>query len=254
MYGHRQRYRSAGNVCNEMEKLINDYGAREIRFDDDTFALSRKHVLGICKEIIKRGINKKITWTCFGHISQHDEDIYRALKDAGCFKIDFGIESGSDRILQAVGKSFNIEKAQKTIQLCKKFGLNVYCDFMIGFPDEKREDIEKSIQTALRLDSDYIQVSYTIPYPGTRMYAEELKKNNLLYPDQWEKYASCGPLVKNPNISEKELIGLYQSFWRRFYLRPKIILRTFVRMIKSKEEFKRHIRGFLSFMRRFILS
>jgi len=253
MYGHRQRYRSAENVCDEMEALIEKYGVQEIRFDDDTFALNPKHVISLCDEIEKRGINKKISWTCFGHIAQNNEILYQRIARAGCFKIDFGIESGSPDILRYMKKSFEPEKARRVVGICKKAGMEVYCDFMIGFPHETKQDIEMSISFAKSLDCDFIQVSYVIPYPGTVMYSDGLKENFLLYPYEWPKYASCEPMIYTGEIEPKEINKMYKSFWRKFYLRPKIIFRKSKKALSSISEFIRVLKGFVSFCKRFIL-
>jgi radical SAM superfamily enzyme YgiQ (UPF0313 family) len=250
MYGHKQRYRSAENICDEMEALIDKFKVKEIRFDDDTFALNPNHVLSLCKEIVKRGINKKISWTCFGHIAQDNPQIYKAISGAGCFKIDFGVESGSPKVLKYMKKSLDPDKARKVVKICKDNGLLVYCDFMIGFPHETKKDIEMSIELARSLDCDYIQVSYVIPYPGTRMYDDGIREKFLIYPEKWEMYASCMPMINTGEIKPSETAKYYNLFWRRFYLRPKIIFRTLVRALTSYDELKRAVKGFLSFLKR----
>ncbi len=253
MYGHKQRYRSAENICDEMETLIKQFGVREIRLDDDTFALNPKHVINLCNEIERRGINRKIGWTCFGHASQSNEEIYKRLSETGCFKIDFGIESGSPKVLKDIKKSLDPDKARNTVKICKKYGLEVYCDFMIGFPHETEDDINMSIDLAKSLDCDYIQVSYVIPYPGTRMYADGVKEGFLKYPYDWEKYAACEPMISSGNIDIEKLQKIYRKFWISFYLRPKLIFRKFIKAMSSFDEFKRISGGFISFMKRFIL-
>ncbi|MCB4790814.1 MAG: radical SAM protein [Elusimicrobia bacterium] len=252
MYGHKQRYRSAKNICDEIEALINLYKVKEIRLDDDTFALNPGHVLGLCNELKKRGLNKKISWTCFGHIAQDDENIYKELASSGCFKIDFGVESGSPKVLKYMKKSIDPDKARKVVSLAKRAGLLVYCDFMIGFPHETKEDIEMSIELAGSLDCDYIQVSYVIPYPGTRMYNDGIKENFLLYPKDWEKYASCTAMINTGEISPEAIDKYYNLFWKKFYLRPKIIFRTLRRALTCYDEFKRALKGFISFTKRMI--
>lgn len=251
MCGRRQRYRSAMNVVDEIETLVNKYHVKEVRFDDDTFALKKSHVLGIADELMKRGLHKKVQWACFGHASQDDREIYEKIKAAGCFRIDFGIESGSQRILDSVGKMLDIEKAKRTARICREIGLRFYCTFIVGFPGETAEDIEKSIALAIELDPDLIQVSNIVPYPGTRMYADGIKNNFLVYPGQWDKYNSCQPMV-NSGMPPEEVQRYYLRFWRRFYLRPTIILRHLKRMFSSFADFKRVLMGFISFFNRFI--
>ncbi|HDD72711.1 MAG TPA: radical SAM protein [Candidatus Aenigmarchaeota archaeon] len=251
MYGHIQRRRSPGNVCDEIGVLIERYGIREIKFDDDTFALNKKWVMDVCREIINRGYHREIVWNCFGHVSQGDPEMYRMMAKAGCKMISYGIESGSQKILDIMRKNIDMKKAKETISNAKKAGIDVYCDYMIGFPEETEEDIEKSIESALYLDPDFIQVSYTIPYPGTRMYKDALQKGILLYPNEWEKYCSCGPMIKN-YVTPERMMYLYKKFWKRFYMRPRYMIKTAVRMMKSTQEFRRGAKGFVSFYKRFL--
>lgn len=250
MYGHRQRYRSAKNVVDEMETLVNKYGVKEVRFDDDTFALRKEHVLGISNEIMRRGLHKKLRWACFGHASQNDYEIYESIKKAGCFRIDFGIESGSQRVLDAACKKLDVNKAKETVKLCKKAGLEVYCDFMIGFPGETDEDVRKSLDLALEMDPDFIQVSFVIPYPGTRMHADGVKSGYLIYPDDWEKY-NCQHVLIKTGPSQEQIEKYFFLFWRKFYLRPRLIARNALKMFSSPQNFKRILLGFISFMERY---
>jgi radical SAM superfamily enzyme YgiQ (UPF0313 family) len=251
MYGHTQRRRSPKNVCDEIGVLIEEYGIREIKFDDDTFALNKSWVIDVCREIIRRGYHKRIVWNCFGHVSQGDPEMYRMMSRAGCKMVSYGIESGSQKILDIMKKNINMERARQTIQNCKKAGIEAYCDYMLGFPEETEEDVEKSIDSAIYLNPDFIQVSYTIPYPGTRMYSDSLGKGILLYPNMWDKYCSCEPMIKN-HVSPERMIQLYNRFWKRFYTRPGYVAKTGLRMMKSRQEFTRSARGFKSFYRRFL--
>ena len=252
MYGHKQRYRSAQNIADEMGLLLGRYKIKEIRFDDDTFALNKHHVMSLCEEILSRGYNKKVKWCCFGHISQSDKHLYKKMAEAGCFRIDFGIESGSPKILHLIRKGIDIKKAKETIKICRSIGLEVYCDFMIAFPHETQEDIEAAIQTAIDLDPDYIQISYTIPYPGTTMYQEGFSQGYLLYPTEWEKYASCEPIVYTGELEPEKLDKLYYHFWKSFYLRPHYVYRTVKRTLMSPATLRKTVRGGLSFYRRFL--
>lgn len=251
MCGHRQRYRSAKNVVDEIETLVERYHVKEVRFDDDTFALNKTHVAAIADEIVRRGLHKKIRWACFGHASQDDREIYRKIKEAGCFRIDYGIESGSQRVLDSVQKTLDLEKAKRTVAIAREEGLDVYCDFIMGFPGETREDLEQTTRLAMEMDSDFIQVSYIVPYPGTRMYAEGLEKGFLLYPGKWEMYNSCQPMVR-AGVEQAVVDRYYIGLWRKFYLRPKIIFRNLRRMLSSPADFKRVAYGFLSFFQRYL--
>jgi radical SAM superfamily enzyme YgiQ (UPF0313 family) len=252
LYGHKQRRRSPENICDEIEQLIELYHIRHVRFDDDTFALNKQYVIACCDEMVKRDLHRKISWNCFGHISQPDPEMYRKMAEANCTKIAVGVESGSEKILQGMKKKIDVKKAKQTVQNCRKAGIEIYCDFMIGFPYETEEDIQQSIQLAIELDPDYIQVSFAVPYPGTNMYASGLENNYLKYPEEWERYASCEAMIDTGSISQQRLNELYREFWHRFYLRPSYILRTLQRSLASWDNFKKITGGTISFFNRFI--
>jgi len=252
LYGHKQRRRSPHNICNEIEKLIEMYKIRHVRFDDDTFALNSGYVKDCCREIIKRKLNKRITWNCFGHISQPDLEMYKLMAKAGCRKIAVGIESGSEKILRIINKKINIKKAKETVSNCRKAGIEIYCDFMIGFPHETENDILKSIEMAIDLDPDYIQVSYAVPYPGTKMYNQGIKDNFLRHPRKWQTYASCEPMIDTGSISLERIEKLYNEFWYKFYLRPSYIARNARKALQSRDNFFKITKGFVSFFNRFI--
>lgn len=252
LYGHRQRRRTPGNVCDEIERLIELYGVRHIRFDDDTFALNKQYVVGCCDEMIRRGLHKRITWNCFGHISQPDPEMYEQMALAGCTKIAVGVESGSERILGLINKKIDIGKARQVVRNCRKAGIEIYCDFMIGFPHETEEDIRKSMDLAVELDPDYIQVSYAVPYPGTKMHEDGVKNGFLKYPADWEKYSSCEPMIDTGSIGAKRLEEIYIEFWRKFYLRPGFIIRNAKKAVSSADNLRKVSRGTLSFFNRFM--
>jgi len=252
LYGHKQRRRSPENICDEIEQLIARYHVRHVRFDDDTFALNKQYVIACCDEIIKRGLHRKISWNCFGHISQPDPELYRKMAEANCVKIAVGVESGSEKILQLIKKKINLDQAKQMVRNCHAAGIDVYCDFMMGFPYETEDDIERSIQLAIDLDPDYIQVSFAVPYPGTQMYAKGLEQQYLRFPREWEKYASCEAMIDTKSISQERLNELYRIFWHRFYLRPAYIIRTFRKALSSWNNFKKITGGALSYFNRFI--
>jgi len=252
LYGHRQRFRSPENVCDEIGTLIDRYGMQEIKFDDDTFALDKRRVLALCDEIVKRNYHKRIIWNCFGHITQNDREMYERMAMANCVRIAFGIESGSQKILDMVRKKIDIKKAKETISICKILGIQTYCTFMVGFPHETEKDIKQSISAAIELDPDFIQVSYVVPYPGTQMYDQGVREKWVVQREKWESYCSTGVVIFTGEISPQRLKQLYYLFWRKFYLRPKYIFKTLHRVLKSPVELRKIVRGFLSFYKRFL--
>lgn len=171
-----------------IEKLQNDYGIMDIWFCDDIFTLDRKRLWNICNNIINRGI--KINWECESHINAADLDILTSMQRAGCHTIWYGIETGSQRILDNIKKGIDLSQVRYAVSLTKKAGLNVAGYFMLGTPGESWDTIEHTIQFAQELGLDHAQFSVFCPMPGSAIYNDYIK-NCHIKPD-WHDYQYLG--------------------------------------------------------------
>lgn len=219
--GRRFRARSAKNVADEIEWLVNDFNARHIAFGDDTFTLSKKRVAEICREIKSRKLD--ITWSCSSRIDTIDRELLEIMKSAGCSAIYYGIESASDRILNYYNKRLSLEKAKEVIKITKKLKISAICSFIIGAPIETKREMEETLKFAIKLDPDYAQFSILTPYPGTEIY-REAKEKNLLLTEDYENYTAGKPVIKTL-IPAEELARFLRKCYLKFYLRPKFIFR-----------------------------
>jgi len=220
--GRAFRARSAKNVVDEIEWLVNDFKAKHIAFSDDTFTLSRKRVFEICDEIKRRGV--EVEWSCSSRVDTITEELLRKMKDAGCSAIYYGVESASSEVLKYYRKRVDLDKVKKAIKLTKKVGIATICSFIIGAPYEKKEDMKATLKLALKLDPDYAQFSILTPYPGTEIY-EEAKEKNLLLSENFDDYTAAKPVLKNFHLSPNEISNFLKYCYLRFYLRPRFILR-----------------------------
>lgn len=223
-YGERVRPRSPYNVVDELEYLIR-VGANVISFDDDNFTTSRKHLLSICNEIQRRRL--KINWIAHARVDNLDFDLLRAMKDAGCILLRFGIESGSKRILKVLKKtdSMNwIAQSKRIFHISKKLSIGTACLFIVGSPTETKEEIRESIKLAKELDPDILQVSYFTPYPGSSAYKEfQFYIDNEIKTPSMYHYTLSG--FNLSSLSSKELRDLYRAFYKEFLLRPGFVIR-----------------------------
>lgn len=219
--GRKFRARSAGNVVDEIEWLVEKWEAKHVAFGDDTFTLKKKRVEEICREIRDRGL--EITWSCSSRIDTIDAELLKTMKSAGCTAIYYGIESASRKVLEYYRKRISLEKAFEVIRTTKKLGISAICSFIIGAPIETRKEMEDTLKFAIRLDPDYAQFSILTPYPGTEIY-EEAKRNGILLTEDYEKYTAGKPVLKT-QVSENELSKFLRKCYVRFYLRPKFLLR-----------------------------
>jgi len=194
---------SPARVVDEMEEAVGRYGAREIYFDDDDFTINKRHVLGICKEILGRGL--RIPLSCMGDAIVPDEHMIDAMADAGCRGMKFGVESASPRILERLGKPVDLDHVRDVARWCTRRRIKTHATITFGLWDETRESMELSLSFVKALDVDSVQFSIASPFPGTR-YFEEMKRSDRLRFREWEDFdGSRSAVVDFPNLARGEI-------------------------------------------------
>jgi len=235
--GKMFRARSAKNVVAEMEQC-QKMGIKEIFIYDDTFGVDRQRVLDICAGLKEKKVN--LAWDIRTRVNTVDEEILKALKEAGCQRIHYGVEAGTQKILNVLRKGITLEMAVKAFRLTKKAGIQTLGYFMIGSPEETKEDILATIKFAKKLNPDFVHFTITTPYPATDLYRLGLSKGILPF-DYWRAFAlnpttNFNPPVWEENLNKQELIKLLQQAYRSFYFRP-VYLFTRIKEISSLKEF-----------------
>ncbi|RLE49825.1 MAG: B12-binding domain-containing radical SAM protein [Candidatus Methanomethylicota archaeon] len=216
MFGKKFRGRSPGNVVDEIEELVDKYKVKHIEFADDNFTFDQKRAINIAKEILRRGLN--IAFACGARVDNLSRELLYWLKKAGCNMIYVGIESGVQRVLNALRKGIKIEQIVKAVKMIKEVGIEVTGSFVIGAPGETREDVKQTIKFAKKLDLDFAQFTVITPYPGTYIY-EYAKREGLLLTNDWSKYTTVKPVMRTKELSAEELERLVAEAYRSFYLR-----------------------------------
>jgi radical SAM superfamily enzyme YgiQ (UPF0313 family) len=230
--GKAFRARSAMNVVDEIEACVK-IGIHELLFYDDTFTVNKKRVLDICNEIVRRRLD--IGWDIRARVDTVDEEILRHLKKAGCRGIHYGIEAGTEKILNILNKGITLSKAHQVFDLTKKYSIPVLAYFMIGNPTETKEDILSTFEVMKSLKPDYVHMTILTPFPGTKIYLDGLK-NGIIERDYWREFASDPtpdfiPPIWSETFTREELNDLLIEGYRKFYLRPSYI---FKRAIKTR--------------------
>jgi len=220
------RYRNPKKVVDEIELLMREYGKEGTYFDDDTFTLNKRHVIGICDEIRKRGL--RFNWACFGRVDNVDMEMLKAMKDAGCVMIKYGVESGSQRVLDKVDKGYTIEQVKKAFKLTKEVGIQAHATFMVGLPGETRETIDETLKLAREIDADSSVWALLTPFPGTRIYNEANARGHIMV-KEWEKYDGHNyAIMRTDAMTVEEIEGAYENVKRRWKLatrrKPRVIL------------------------------
>lgn len=220
--GHRWRRRSAADVANEVRWALDNFpGLKEIFFDDDTFNYQRGRTIELANKL--KPLN--FTWSCTSRVTI-DYDTLKAMKEAGCRLLIVGYESGDPRILKNIKKGATIDMARRFTANCKKLGLLVHGDFIIGLPGETRESIRRTIEFAKQLDTETIQVSVAHPYPGTEFY-DYVKQSNLITMDSMTDEAGHQlPNLVYPGLDRGELMEWIDRFYDEYYFRPRVVWRV----------------------------
>ena len=233
--GHRWRLRSSDDVANEVRYAIEAFPhIKEIFFDDDTFNYQKARTVELCRKL--KPLN--FTWSCTSRVTT-DYETLKAMKDAGCRLLIVGYESGDPQILKNIKKGATIDMAERFTANCKKLGLIIHGDFIIGLPGETRESIRKTIDFAKRLDTETIQVSIAHPYPGTEFY-DYVKRNNLITIDSMtDETGHQLPNIIYPGLDRAELVDSVEQFYGEYYFRPRVIWRVVRKAVFDSSERKR---------------
>jgi radical SAM superfamily enzyme YgiQ (UPF0313 family) len=222
LFGGIWRGRSPENVLEEMKIIHEEYSVRNIEFIDDTFTLNQERAEKICDGIIKQGWD--VSWGASSRADTLSRRLAEKMKKAGCWIIYLGIESGSQKILDAIGKRITLEQVKKAVKILKDAGIQILGSFIIGFLQDTKETIKETIKFAKSLSLDYAQFSILTPYPGTPIF-DYAKKHGMLLTEDWSKYTGIEPVIKIEGVSEREIKALFQKAYITFYLRPRIIMR-----------------------------
>ncbi|MBU1030898.1 MAG: radical SAM protein, partial [Nanoarchaeota archaeon] len=208
---NKYRVRSVKDVVNEMD-FLKKKGFKSFYFDDDTFNVGKNRILEICAEIKNRRIN--LPWAIMARADLMDKEILLAMKDVGLQALKYGIESSSQKLLDACNKNMNIKKVEKNILLTKKLGIKVHLTFTFGLPGETKKTIQDTINFALKMNPESVQFSITTPFPGTKYY-EELKKKGLLLSTKDEDFdGNFKAVIKNKDLKPEYLEKAVRDAYR----------------------------------------
>lgn len=236
------RYRSPKSVVDEMEECHNIFKINEIDIFDALFSVDPNRVVEICREIKRRKL--EVDWSFRTRVDLVTADMLSELKEAGCIRIYYGIESGDTTILKDINKKINIETIKKAINLTKEKGIDTFGYFMIGNIGETEKTIKKTLDLMLGLPLDYVQISPVFAPPNTALYELLKKKINR---DYWQEYAlgltkqDLLP-VYGTDLTEKEIKRYVRKCYLRFYLRFNYIAKAIFKL-KSWNEFIRSIKA-----------
>jgi hopanoid biosynthesis associated radical SAM protein HpnJ len=243
--GHRYRTRSVGHVIEEIAWAKKAFPqVKEFFFDDDTFTDDLPRAEAIAKELGKLGV----TWSCNAKANVPRKTL-EILKDGGLRLLLVGYESGNQQILHNIKKGMRVEVAERFTKDCHELGITIHGTFIVGLPGETRETIQETMNWAARINPHTIQVSLAAPYPGTFLYDQALE-NGWLDAANAELVDEHGIQIAPlhyPHLSHAEIFESVETFYKRFYFRPRKIGDIVGEMVRSPEMMKRRLREGVEF-------
>ncbi|HRY29539.1 MAG TPA: radical SAM protein [Elusimicrobiota bacterium] len=247
VFGETYRRRSPENVVAEVEALLRDFGAREIRFFDDTFTLSPHWIRRFISLLKERRL--QFPWTCLSKVRGVSRELFEGMKEGGCWQVLFGLESGDPEMLRLLGKGNTVEDNGAAVRAAHEAGLSVRGDFVIGAPGDSLEKMERTFRHAVDLKLEYAHFNKFVPYPGTELFRQMRAAGK---PVDFDAGSSSildhdaifhVPAGLDRESYRKWLNGVYG----RYYLRPSYLFRRAV-ALRSWDEFLGQVRGGVSIL------
>ncbi len=231
--GRQVRYRSVDNVIEEIKLLIGTYGIKEIQFIDDNFTLSRSYVKNFCQRIIDEKL--KFSWCCPNGVRLDTlrPDMLELMREAGCYSLSVGIESGSQRVLDFTKRDTPLKMIEEKVDMITNAGIETVGFFILGFPTEKSHEIEQTIDFSLSLNLERANFMNYHPFPGTESwhYLRHAGEMDRVNPYS-QSFAEVAYIPKG--MTRSKLKSFQRQAFLRFYLRPRYLW-GLVKRIKNLE-------------------
>jgi radical SAM superfamily enzyme YgiQ (UPF0313 family) len=176
----------------------------------------------ICEELHARKL--KLMWDCGTRVDMVDRELLQVMRNAGCFAVWLGVESGSEAILGAMNKRIKLNQTRLAYKTAHDVGLMTIANVVLGFPGETEQTAWETIRFVKELNPDDVGFYVATPYPGTPMY-DQVVKNGWLRVTDFDKYDTAGPTFETPWLSMEKLAQIRSKAYQQFYLRPNYILK-----------------------------
>jgi radical SAM superfamily enzyme YgiQ (UPF0313 family) len=244
-YGRTPRHRSVGHIMQEIKNNVERFHVSNFMIWAEEFILDKQFVRELCETIISSDL--KIKWVCNSRVDAVDETVLALIKEAGCWNIAYGIESGDQRVLNRINKRTTPEMVHHAVMSAKRAGLQVTGHVIIGFPDDTRETIARTESFINALDLDFVQYYCAMPYPGTDLYTDAVR-NGWLTTTDWKHWEHNYSVLDYEHLKASEIMAFRRQLFRRFYFNRKRI----TRILKDQVKRPSHVFHFLSSARGFL--
>jgi anaerobic magnesium-protoporphyrin IX monomethyl ester cyclase len=243
VFGKHPRAFSAAYVMEIIRDLYHNYGIRNLQFEDENFLLHRKRLFELCSMLKEEALD--LTWSCLGRADMVREDVCRSLKEAGCWSVQFGIESTDPGILDLMKKNLKLDQVRKAIEIAHDAGLKTKGFFITGFFGETRETLDATQKFIMESDLDDIGLAYFTPFPGCAAWEDSERWGTL--DKDWRKLNFYMPVFTPRGLTREDLIAHNKKTYRMFYLQPRVIM-GYIRRLRQPKLLLNLLRGFFAFM------
>ncbi len=229
------RFRSAEAVVDEMARLVGDWGVKEIIFCNDMLTIDAARMEELCRAVRKRRL--RVRWQGASRVDLVDRSLMGLMKEAGCTQLKFGVESGSQEVLDRMRKGITLEQARAAFRDARAAGLKTGAYFILGYVEETPETLEATINFARELQPDYVMFYPGVPLPGTLFYRQAVEAG-LIEPGYWRDYTLGVRSDRLPYLVpglEKWLRKAFGSF----YYRPAYWLKRAVDPVSWRAIFRK---------------
>lgn len=250
VFGNLVTYRSANNVIQEIVSLKQKYGIKQIDILDDNFTVDKNHAQRILGLIIKEKIKIAFDLRSGVRVESLDEELLSKMREAGFYKIAFGIESADEKVLELCNKRLDLDKLRKMALFAKKIGFKTSGFFIIGLPGETLQGVRETVKLAKELKLDVANFCMATPYPGTELFNYVKKYGHFLFDPQGNYdfgFYGGKPFYTLPDLSEKEASYRFSFAYRSFYNIFKILIDLL--SIRTTAELKWFLRATFSVLK-----
>lgn len=246
-YGAKQRRRSPSKVVDEMEWVIEEFGVKDFLFWTESFTTDQNYAIETAEEIMRR--NMDVRWVCNSRVDTISPKLLKTIKKAGCWMIGYGIESGTQEVLDSMRKGTSIADAVVAVRMAHEFGLQVTGHCILGFPGETKETMRSTVEFTKFLKLDYAQFYCAVAAPGSKLF-DHCNEMGWIDKTDWKYFEQNYSVITTPQLDSADVMKARDQAYREFYRQPYVILNTLkqVRSARDILNFAGMLKDFLTWV------
>lgn len=247
-YGSRLRKRSPGRIVDEMQWAGERFGIHDFLIWSESFTNDQEYAMETAAEIRRRGLG--IDWVCNSRVDTVSPRLLEAIKAAGCWMIGYGIESGSQEVLDSVRKGTTLAQSANAVRMAQEAGLEVTGHCILGFPGETEATMQETINFTKFLKLDYVQFYCAVAFPGSSLYSRCIESGWIEDGADWKYFEQNFSVINTPQLRAEQVMAARERAYRQFYRQPHVVLNS-VRKIRRPADaanFARMVKDFLTWV------